>query len=1029
MKKILIFLSFILLTHYIIGQNIPEPDFADFNYTFQHSPESASFKKYWFNNQINNQGKPNASVPIYTINAGFIEIPISLNYSFGGLKVNEMSTFVGLGWNLVAAGRIQRSIKGGHNDLYQKTWSGGEDGEGGLILGFQRRLHPSGAYYFEDSNSSTSVDQLPDIFTASAPGLFTSFFYDRDGVVKCTNSKTIDIKGLVTEDYDFGTINGKGLQIELIHDEYTSFEITNEKGIKYYFQEFENSNTLSNSLSFEANATNWVLTKITNPLTNENIQFEYESVDYIKGETVKYECVNNGADCGIPLYGSSDIVWNHLWDVKRLKKIVWDEGEVNFKYNHSRQDIEGEGEDKALTEILVHNRNGNLIKQVELKYNYFISPGGNEPSFKRLKLQKVSDITISDNPSFYEFVYNTTALPHRNSKEQDAWGYYNKNGATTLIPKLYFYPDNQNIDNPTYCFLPVELHNSNSEEYIIDGADRSPDLEKTKACVLEEIILPTGGSRKFNYKLNTIDIDNETIEVGGLCLSLESFISQDETYNKIYEYKSGNALAIPQFASLGEPISFASLSSYKDKKDYLKNKLYRTSHSILNSLDLNPYEIIYNTVNIITEGKDKIVLNYHSLKPDYSSINYDIFLSPYDNGCININSKYDPSNLTLPTRNILSGKLKLKVEGSYINNIFSPVRSEKYNYKLVNNIQLEKKIRKKGHTSFINCQYKGGLLEMLTVKEWLNSNVLSTVNEYTYDNNLDILLSITKQLDDQEHIVTRFLYPYQLNFNLDNCKNPEYLSFKYMANNNCYFPFYKEVFRSDKKNDCIYIKEATLHSFSKYEESNKPRILMSGSYKHVKNEIGEYKQYYYTPTFSMEGSLSIEEDSRFIKTLEIEEYNQFVAKPNIINNLKDGIKQSIVWAYNCNYPFIIAKNVDYNTLFNTFENTLINLGFSDFDHGLGEHEVEYNEFYSSLGYAESKAEKDLLNQFVTKLRNSLPGIIFTISTYKPLVGITSQTDTNGLTSFYEYDEFGRLITLKDNDGNILQSYEYHYQNQ
>lgn len=50
----------------------------------------------------------------------------------------------------------------------------------------------------------------------------------------------------------------------------------------------------------------------------------------------------------------------------------------------------------------------------------------------------------------------------------------------------------------------------------------------------------------------------------------------------------------------------------------------------------------------------------------------------------------------------------------------------------------------------------------------------------------------------------------------------------------------------------------------------------------------------------------------------------------------------------------------------------------------------------------------------------------TTYTYDPLVGMTSSTDANNRTTYYEYDAFGRLQAVKDEEGNILQSHGYHY---
>lgn len=50
----------------------------------------------------------------------------------------------------------------------------------------------------------------------------------------------------------------------------------------------------------------------------------------------------------------------------------------------------------------------------------------------------------------------------------------------------------------------------------------------------------------------------------------------------------------------------------------------------------------------------------------------------------------------------------------------------------------------------------------------------------------------------------------------------------------------------------------------------------------------------------------------------------------------------------------------------------------------------------------------------------------TTFTHEPLVGATSKTDTNNVTTYFNYDEFSRLKSVLDNNRHIVKNYKYHY---
>lgn len=85
------------------------------------SPESYSLTQAEFSDVNLYTGRNNYSVPLYVIQSGDYNFPISLHYTGGnGIKVSEIASSIGLGWNLSYTGVITRTIRGLADDS-QKT--------------------------------------------------------------------------------------------------------------------------------------------------------------------------------------------------------------------------------------------------------------------------------------------------------------------------------------------------------------------------------------------------------------------------------------------------------------------------------------------------------------------------------------------------------------------------------------------------------------------------------------------------------------------------------------------------------------------------------------------------------------------------------------------------------------------------------------------------------------------------------------------------------------------------------------------
>jgi hypothetical protein len=127
---------------------------------------------------------------------------------------------------------------------------------------------------------------------------------------------------------------------------------------------------------------------------------------------------------------------------------------------------------------------------------------------------------------------------------------------------------------------------------------------------------------------------------------------------------------------------------------------------------------------------------------------------------------------------------------------------------------------------------------------------------------------------------------------------------------------------------------------------------------------------------------------------------------NLLSISKDnGPVTSYIWSYKGQFPVAEIKNIDYPNL------ELI-LGATNISN-----------------FRSTTPDKTSVDNFLSNIHIQSPETLLTTVVHMPQIGIVSQSDTRGISTYYEYDSFQRLKNIKDQYGNIVTSYCYNYAGQ
>ena len=493
MKKITLTIGLFVSFFGAIHAQLTPPGEVAFDYTKElqrvssipNSPEAAAFEKYGNTPVSLYTGTANVNIPIYTHQGREMSLPISLNYDTSGIKVDQMATQVGLGWNLNVGGRISRTVNGLPDDYvevsgaYETMYSAGVRDKVQMIndLGsnrtFDTKQELEDYFRFLEDISDNQIDSQVDFYSLTVPGV--------------SDMITLDVNNNMNP----VAVNNPRIRVQKTHganNSLNSWTVTGEDGTKYFFTVTEQTQTRQDAVSNGYNIINkhnssWLLTKIESPNKKDVYEFSYVSYGFWGQEPVgysatvaintidPYQTVYNNPDKVSGLSMPYTIKQQFLTTIKHNNKVIVS--------NSLGSRLDTDGRSRKLDYITITDPLGNQVEKVNFTYTYFGNTASSNIFDKRLKLDKVSfsGKQASSNEKEYSFEYDRWYdVPSRLSLARDKWGYYNGVNNTVLYPS---YSDG------TYTFA---------------GANRETDTYQTKVGILNRITYPTKGYSVFTYE-------------------------------------------------------------------------------------------------------------------------------------------------------------------------------------------------------------------------------------------------------------------------------------------------------------------------------------------------------------------------------------------------------------------------------------------------------------------------------------------------------------------------------------------------
>lgn len=970
------------------------------------SPNAAALGKYVDQPVDMCNGLVKVEIPLYTIKSRSLQLPISLSYHSGGIKVDDKESWVGLGWTLNAGGVMNRAIIGRRDETGLLTHS--------YMNTLQVNQLTNGLDVFDylETLAMGNMDNESDKYSYRANDISGTFQYTigHDLVqIPLTDNKIIDNPGV-------------------------SYTVIADNGTQYVFDVIENSYNEATGTGWEP--TSFYLSKMISADGADTIYFDYVQGGGYTDNTASFNITQSdpfgstlGTNFSPPLLG----IVHH--DGRILQKIRFEGGYIDFTTINSS---------RSISEMKVYAADNTLKQSVKLEYTTWSS---------RTMLSEVKMLNNNgDTVGKYDLTYNTTyTMPDYftgvNQSNlyygQDKWGYYN--GVTTNTTFMTQGP-------------PSSLY-----------ADRSISEAHAQAGILTEIKFPTGGKSKFTYESNVAALST----VGGLRIKkIETYADAATTpitKNYTYPYGYGGILAyLDAFqgyhysliedihSDIGNPLPTGWNNGFFQREVWASSPIFPMTFNTNTAFYADVTET--TTQNGIPLGK-----TVYEFEPD-SDESYNTNVNTPVGGGV-ILPRYPVYLINLGWSR---GQLKKKtISRRESNGVFTPVRVEENIYDKYKSATYTTGLNvlkyvipllaQPGHGSNANIERSPYQFFDILVKTWskklkqiivtdnANSTSLTSTTTLFYDaatasSNPHFNVTKSETATSKNDVVQKiFQYPADFAGNsvydgmlLKNMKNivvkevekintvDSRGSFTHFGSNTggispntftMYLPskvqkLYKGVGFQDELFFDNYDEKANLKQFHKTADMNTAYIWdYNQRYPIAEVKNAAQADIAYT-SFEAEGTggWTINPGSTIVK------YNGGVTG---VNTFSGALSKTLSTG---NYIITLWSNPAGTVTVNGATGILLNANGPN----------DWKLYQWTLNNVSSIT---ILAANIDEVRLYPQGAQMTTYTYNPLVGVTSTCDINNHISYYHYDEFNRLVLVRDENKKIIKKFCYNFYDQ